>query len=263
MTDHDPAAAAPTSASGQPGVGVPVSELGLIPDTQVPTPHVHYVDTTDLEPDRVRALEIAEQLGVPLRGRLLRPSTAGRAPVYFYRAPGDPQIAGVRDSIATVLVGFRPYPAVAIDDGWNVVAANSGFALFTAEVAPELRTLPINLLRLSLHPDGLAGRILNLGQWRYHVLRLLAHAAQGRGRARLTELHAELSRYPGGQSPDPEAGAAVPLRIRSGHRELAFLSTVTALHGSGTNLELSVQAFLPADEPTADGRRCTPDISRL
>lgn len=247
MTEPNPPVGGASAEQG--GTPSRASELQLILDPQVPASHVSYIDTPDVGPDSVSALEISEQLGVPMRGRRVLQGMASRAPVYFYRSIADPLLANVRDSIATILAGFRPYPALAIDYNWDLVAANSSFALLTADVAPELRALPINVLRLSLHPGGLAGRIRNLAQWRFHVLRHLDEAARTSGRRQLHELHAELSDYPGGESYEVEPGVAVPLRIRSGHRELAFLSTVTAL--SGASAELSIEAFLPADESTA------------
>jgi hypothetical protein len=247
VTEYNPpVGAAPAERRGTPSR---VVTLQLILDPQVAAPHVSYIETPDGGPDSVWALKVAEQLGVPMRARRLEPGTASQAPVYFYRSVADPQVADVRDSVATILAGFRPYPAMVIDRNWDLVAANSSFALLTADVTLELRTLPMNLLRLSLHPDGLASRIRNLPQWRFHVLRQLDEAARATDNHQLRELHAELSDYPGGQSYDPEPGVAKPLRIRSGHLELAFLSTVTAL--SGACAELRVEAFLPADKVTA------------
>jgi hypothetical protein len=164
----------------------------------------------------------------------------------------------VRDAVDAILAGYEPYPALAVDRGWNLVAANAGVALLTGPAAPELLRPPVNALRLSLHPDGLAGRISNLAQWRGHVLGRLAREVAASGDDALAELYRELAGYPGGSEPaGPEHAVAVPLRVRVDGRDLAFLSTVTTF-GTALDItaaELSIEAFLPADAATADALR--------
>jgi hypothetical protein len=141
-----------------------------------------------------------------------------------------------------------------VDRGWHLVAGNRGVPLLTDGVDPRLLEPPVNVLRLSLHPDGMAPRIRNLPQWRAHVLHRLAREARLSGDPGLTALHRELSLLPGGLDPRPPDGIAVPLRIRAGDDELSFLSTVTTF-GTAVDLtaaEVSVEAFLPADQATAE-----------
>src|SRR5436305_11225769 len=114
-------------------------------------------------------LRLAEQLELPLRERNQLLLTAGYAPVYPETALDAPQLAAVRAAVRQVLTGHEPYPAAAVDRGWNLVDANAGVALLTAGVAPELLAPPANVLRASLHPAGLAPRIANLGEWRAHL----------------------------------------------------------------------------------------------
>ena len=142
--------------------------------------------------------------------------------------------------------------AVGVQD--RDVDANPGIALFTSAVAPEMLEPPVNVLRLSLHPDGMAPRIVNLPEWRAHLLARLHRQAQAAGDQRLTDLHDELKAYPGGQNqPPPATDVVVPLRYRSGKGELSFISLTTIL---GTPMdvtveELAIESFYPADERTA------------
>jgi hypothetical protein len=203
-------------------------------------------------------LRLAERLEVPLRDRNPLLLAAGFAPSYPRRALDDPALAPVRAAVDAILAGYEPYPALVVDRGWTLVAANAGLAPLTAGAAPHLLTPPVNVLRLSLHPDGLAGRIANLAQWRGHVLARLAREAAASADDGLVELHRELAAYPGGSEPaGPEQAVLVPLRLRVGGRELSFLSTVTTF-GTALDItaaELSIEAFLPADRATAEALR--------
>ena len=144
-----------------------------------------------------------------------------------------------------------------IDRRWNLVAANRSAEILTAGAAEHLLGPQINVLRLSMHPDGLAPRIVNLPQWRSHLLHRLAYDVRQSGDPELKRLYEELSALPGGRDSSPPTGIAVPLRVRHGETELAFLSTVTTF-GSAVDLtaaELSIEAFLPADACTASAVR--------
>jgi hypothetical protein len=142
---------------------------------------------------------------------------------------------------------------VVVDRGWHLVAGNRGVPLLTDGADPALLRPPVNVLRLALHPDGMARRIRNLAQWRAHVLHRLAREVRLSGDPGLAALHRELTALPGGSDPHPPDGIAVPLRIRVGADELAFLSTVTTF-GTAVDVtaaEVSIEAFLPADDHTA------------
>jgi transcriptional regulator with XRE-family HTH domain len=242
-----------------------VSQLDLALAADVSARHVSFLETGRSRPSREMVLRLAERLDVPLRDRNPLLLAAGFAPSYPLRAFEDPALAPVRHAVGAILTGYEPYPALAVDRGWNLVAANAGVAALTTPAAPGLLTPPVNVLRLSLHPDGMAGRIVNLDQWRHHVLGRLAREAAASGDDGLAELHRELSAYPGGSEPGgpdqgapepggPEQSVAVPLRVRVDGRELSFLSTVTTF-GTALDItaaELSIEAFLPADRSTAD-----------
>jgi transcriptional regulator with XRE-family HTH domain len=232
-----------------------LSQLDLSLEAAISTRHLSFVETGRSRPSREMVIHLAERLEVPLRDRNRLLLAAGYAPVYGERALDAPEMTPVRETLDLVLRGHEPHPAAAIDRGWNLVAANRGIALLTAGVAPELLEPPANVLRVSLHPDGLAPRIANLGQWRAHLLERLGRQVALTADAELAELEAELRGYP---APDHrhDAGGpeiAVPLRLRTEHGELAFLSTVTTF-GTAVDItvaELAIESFFPADAATA------------
>ncbi len=202
-------------------------------------------------------LHLAEQLDVPLRDRNQLLLAAGYAPAYAQRELDAPEMGPVRDAIEQVLRGHEPYPAVVVDRHWGLVSANRALAALLGDVAAHLLEPPVNVLRLSLHPEGLAPRILNLAEWRDHLLERLERDALTSGDPALAVLHEELAAYPAGEPAaglDPAFGdIAVPLRLRHGDAELAFISTKTTF-GTAVDVtvaELSIESFFPADEGTA------------
>ncbi len=234
-----------------------VSQLDLALEAGVSARHVSFVETGRARPSRDMVLRLAEQLDVPLRERNPLLLAAGYAPDFAARSLDDREMAPVRAALDVVLRGYEPFPALAVDRGWHLVAANAGVALLTTGAPADLLEPPVNVLRLSLHPRGLAPRIRNLAQWRGHVLARLAREAAVTGDAELAALHRELAGYPGGLAPAPRHGLAVPLRIAVDGQDLSFLSTVTTF-GTAVDVtlaELSVEAFLPADEATAAALR--------
>jgi hypothetical protein len=203
-------------------------------------------------------LHLAEQLDVPLRDRNQLLLAAGYAPVYGQRPLDDPEMQPVREALDLVLEGHEPYPAVVVDRGWNLVAANRALSALLDGVAPELLEPPANVLRVSLHPDGVAPRIVNLGEWRAHLLERLGRQVAITGDDALAALYDEVSGYPGppggdGHHPGGASDIVVPLRIRTAQGELAFFSTI-ATFGTAVDVtvsELSIESFFPADAATA------------
>jgi transcriptional regulator with XRE-family HTH domain len=230
-----------------------LSQLDLSCRTGVSTRHLSFLETGRARPTREMLLRLTEELELPLRARNELLLAAGFAPAYAERPLADPAMAPVRDAVDLVLSGYEPYPALVIDRTWHLVAANRSVPLLTAGAADRLVQPPVNVLRLSLHPEGVAPRIVNLAQWRTHVLHRLGREAAVTGDPGLHALHRELVALPGGFEPAPVDGIAVPLRIRHQDGELAFLSTVTTF-GTAVDVtaaELSIEAFLPADRHTA------------
>lgn len=239
-----------------------LSQLALALDADVSARHVSFLETGRAHPSREMVLRLAEQLDVPLRERNALLLAAGYAPLYPERGLDDPALAVARDAIDRVLTGHEPYPALAIDRHWTLVAANRAVDQLLTGVAPHLLQPPINALRVSLHPEGLAPRIANLAEWREHILTRLSRQISLTADAALSELRRELETYP--QDPvhndddhDPEParlGVVVPLRLRSEQGLLSFLST-TMVFGIPVDLtlaELAIEAFFPADRGTAD-----------
>jgi hypothetical protein len=206
-------------------------------------------------------LHLAEQLEVPLRDRNELLLAAGFAPAYAERDLDAPELGPVRDAIDQVLRAHEPFPALVVDRHWGLVAANRAVVALTRDVAGHLLSPPANVLRLSLHPAGLAPAIVNLHEWREHLLDRLRREALASGDEALTVLHDELTAYPGGRpAPSVPAGfgdIAIPLRLRIGAADLSFISTKTTF-GTAVDVtvaELSIELFFAADEATADAMR--------
>ena len=242
-----------------------LSQLALALDAEISTRHLSFVETGRAQPSREMVLRLAEQLEVPLRERNSLLLAAGYAPVYaesrLDAAPMAPVLAAVRQ----LLAAHEPYPAIVVDRTWTLVEANASIAVFTAAIRPDLLAPPANVLRASLHPAGMASRIVNLGEWRAHLLGRLRRQIAATADPALAALYNELRAYPCAQ-PEPEiempgpGEIVVPLRIRHGDNELAFLSTVATF---GTPLdvtvsELTIEAFYPATPETAAILRAAP-----
>lgn len=238
-----------------------LSQLELALDADVSTRHVSFLETGKSRPSREMLLHLMERLNIPPRERNTLLLAAGFAPRYSERPLGDPALAVARAAIERVLAAQEPYPALAVDREWTLVVANRAVAVLTAGIAAELLRPPVNVLKLSLHPQGLAPRILNLGEWREHILARLQRQVDDTGDRRVSDLLAELVAMPAGDdgtSPDDRgddtlAGVAVPLRLQTTHGPLSLLST-TMVFGTPLDItltELAIESFFPADAATA------------
>jgi transcriptional regulator with XRE-family HTH domain len=232
-----------------------LSQLDLAIQANISSRHLSFVETGRARPSSEMILHLAEQLDVPLRDRNTLLLAGGYAPAYPERGLAEPELKAVRAALAKVLDGHRPYPAAVVNRWWELVDANPGIELFTGGADPRLLEPPVNVLRLSLHPDGMAPRITNLPEWRAHLLTRLHRQAEATGDARLAALHQELAAYPGGEGRSPRpAEVVVPLRYRGrDDTELSFIS-ITAVVGTPMDVtveELAIESFYPADEATA------------
>jgi transcriptional regulator with XRE-family HTH domain len=238
------------------------SQLDLALDADISTRHLSFVETGRSTPSREMVIRLAEQLELPLRERNQLLLAAGYAPVYAESALDSAPMTAIRAALSQVLTGHEPYPAVVVDRGWNLVDANRSVALFTAGLPPALLQPPINVLRASLHPDGMAPQIVNLGEWRAHLLSRLSRQVATTADPALRALYDELRAYPCDQ-PEPAVelpgpgDVVVPLRLRHAGGELSFFSIVAAF---GTPLdvtvaELAIESFFPADPETAAALR--------
>jgi transcriptional regulator with XRE-family HTH domain len=234
-----------------------LSQLDLAIEADVSARHVSFIETGRSTPSRAMVLRLATVLDVPLREQNHLLLAAGLAPVYGERSLDDPDMAAVREGVQRVLNAYNPFPCVVVDRGWQIVLANAGAGVLLDGVAPSLLERP-NALRIALHPEGLAPRIRNLAQWRHHLIERLRREAGVSGSTELSSLLAEIEAYPGGFEDTDFGGVAVPLELYTSQGQLlTFLSTVTTF-GTALDLtaaELSIEAFLPADEATAAALR--------
>jgi transcriptional regulator with XRE-family HTH domain len=235
-----------------------LSQLDLAIEADVSARHVSFIETGRSTPSRSMVLRLATVLDVPLREQNRLLLAAGLAPVYGERSLDDPDMAAVREGVDRVLNAYNPYPCVVVDRGWQIVSANAGAAVLLEGVAARLLEVP-NALRIALHPEGLAPRIRNLSQWRHHLIERLRREATVSGSTELAALLAEIETYPGGFDEMSDlGGVAVPLELYTSQgRLLTFLSMVTTF-GTALDLtaaELSIEAFLPADDATAAALR--------
>jgi transcriptional regulator with XRE-family HTH domain len=239
-----------------------LSQLALACEAEISPRHLSFVETGRAQPSREMVLRLAERLDVPLRDRNALLLAAGFAPVYRERPLDDPALAAARSAIDIVLAGHEPYPALAIDRHWHLVASNRALMPLLTGVARHLLAPPVNVLRLSLHPEGVLPRIVNAGEWRAHILERLRRQVGSTGDNTLRSLFDELRRYP---APAEEArtsafepgGVLVPLTIRTAAGDLSFVSTTTVF-GSPMDVtlsELAIESFFPADPVTADRLR--------
>lgn len=247
-----------------------VSQLDLALDVGISQKHLSFIESGRSAPSRAMVLRIAAGLDVPLRARNLMLLAAGHAPVFQERRLDDPTLAPARAAIDLILKGHEPFPALAVDRRWTLVAANAAVGQLVAIAAdPTLLAPPVNVLRLSLHPGGLAPHIVNLPEWRAHLLERLRQQIAATDDRALKDLLGELTALPGGAADGTGgwgdcAGILVPLRLRVGSEVLSLLSTTTVF-GTPTDItlaELAIEAFFPADPRTADALRRTRVIGR-
>jgi len=236
-----------------------MSQLDLASDAGISSRHLSFVETGRSRPSREMVLHLADHLDVPLRARNSLLIAAGYAPTYHATDLDAPELQSVRTAIERVLVGHEPYPAILVDRRWELVAANRAVAVLIDGVAPELLEPPVNVLRASLHPNGLAQRIVNLAEWAENIIGGLRRQIAVTGDEDLRALEIELSEYAAAQGaapPPPNEGpgaVAIPLRLRADDGELAFITTI-ATFGTALDVtlaELAIEAFLPADATTA------------
>ncbi len=235
-----------------------MSQLDLALEAEISQKHLSFVESGRSAPSRDMVLRLAERLSVPLRERNLMLLSAGFAPSYPERSLDDPGLKPAREVVELILKGHEPYPALAIDRHWRLVASNNAVAPFLAGIAePSLVVPPVNVLRLSLHPGGLAPAITNLAEWREHLLQRLRDQIAVTGDPVLIRLLAELSGYPAPAQAEGTgrdyAGLAVPLRLRSPAGTLSLISCTTVF-GTPVDVtlsELALETFFPADPETA------------
>ncbi|HEY1448756.1 MAG TPA: helix-turn-helix transcriptional regulator [Caulobacteraceae bacterium] len=232
-----------------------MSQLELALEAEISTRHLSFVETGRAQPSRRMILALADRLEIPMRERNLLLVAGGFAPVYPERALAAPEMQGANEVIDLVLKGHLPYPAFAIDRRWNILSSNRSLPKIYEGVAAELLAPPVNALRLTLHPDGMAGKILNLEEWRGHILsRLRAQIAATADEA-LISLYAELRAYGGEPAVSPGEGRPlIPFRLMTEAGAMSFLTTTMTFDSplDVTLSELMIECFFPADAETRE-----------
>jgi len=240
------------------------SQMDLALDVGVSTRHLSFVETGKSKPSPELVLALAEHLDVPLRERNTMLLAAGYAPRYQQTPLDDDALLSVSAALAGLIRAHDPYPAVVVDRGWDVVMANNGAQAFLAGVAEDLLGPPLNVYRVTLHPDGMAGRIENLDEWAYHLLATLDRQVAATRNPDLRQLLEEVSDYPtvvglegSWRTRSAVPTVVVPLRLRTGEGAegmvQSWFSTNTSI-GTPVDItldELHVELFHPADEATA------------
>ncbi|MER6415646.1 helix-turn-helix domain-containing protein [Streptomyces humidus] len=249
-----------------------MSQLELALSADSSARHISFVETGRSRPSEEMVLRLAERLDVPVRERNSLLLAAGYAPRYPQTPLDDPALDALRTGLERLLLGYEPYPALVMDARYDVVAANRGITMLLEGVPESLLTPPLNAMRLTLHPQGLAPRIRNLPEWRGHLLAQMERQIALYRSAPLRELYDEVAAYPVADSPSPSGGPsaggpsagdgpepaedvpyfALPMRIEHGGRVLSFISSVSTFNTpmDVTVAELAVETFLPADPAT-------------
>ncbi len=240
------------------------SQLDLALDAEVSQRHLSFVESGRAAPSRDMIVRLAEQLDVPLRERNALLLAAGFAPLYPERPLDDPAMQAARGMVDLILRAHLPHPALAVDRHWHMVAANAAIApLMLGVEDTALLAPPVNVLRLSLHPRGLAPRIANLPEWRAHLLERLRRQVATSADPALVSLLEELAAFDVGPgcsaavgmaTTHPASGIAVPLQLDTAQGRLSLISTTTVF-GTPTEVtlsELAIEAFYPADDVTVE-----------
>jgi transcriptional regulator with XRE-family HTH domain len=240
-----------------------LSQFDLAQEAEISPRHLSFVETGRSVPSREMVIRLAERLNVPLRDRNALLVAAGYAPMYRERPLDDPALAAARQAVELILKSHEPFPALAVDRHWNLLMANRMVPHLLAGADPSLLQAPVNVLRLSLHPRGVASRIVNLAQWRSHLFERLRQQIQATGDGMLATLLEELRAYPVPTCGDHAhlegelLGVAMPLKFQTPDGVLSFISTTT-IFGSPVDVtlqELAMETFFPADAQTADALR--------
>jgi len=236
-----------------------LTQQDLALDADISPRHLSFVETGRSQPSREMLLHLSEELEIPLRERNTLLVAGGYAPMFKARRLDDEALAAARKAIDVVLEAQKPYPAFALDRYWNIVASNSALQELYEGADPALMASPVNAMRLSLHPKGIAPRIENLAEWRAHLVARLQSQIELTGDKALMDLYEEVLAYGPNEkhAGHLEHSVLVPLRIRCSLGLLSFLSTTTVF-GTPVDVtlsELAIEMFFPADAATAKAVR--------
>lgn len=242
-----------------------LSQLELSADADISQRHLSFVESGRSLPSRRTLLRLARELRIPARERNRLLTVAGFAPEYWERSLDEPDMAAARNAVELIISGHLPHPALVVNREWNLLLANDAANFLLQGVNPDFLTPPVNVLRLSLHPDGLAPRVANYRQWRAHVIDRLTHQVDLTADPALAKLLGEIQTYPVPDNALPftendtsaTSGIAVPFELETPMGKLTFLSTTTVF-GTAVDISLSelvIETFFPMDPHTAEVMR--------
>ncbi|MBT2449023.1 helix-turn-helix transcriptional regulator [Streptomyces sp. ISL-43] len=235
-----------------------ISQLELAGRADSSSRHISFVETGRSRPSEEMVLRLADRLDVPMRDRNALLLAAGYAPRYAHTPLDDPSMGVLREGLERLLTGYEPYPALVVDARYDVVAANRGVMMLMEGLPEHLLAGPLNAMRLTLHPQGLAPRIHNLREWRGHLLAQMERQIALVRSAPLRALYEEVAAYPVPERPgdsEPEEAVpyiALPLRIEHDGHLLSFVSSISTFNTpmDVTVAELAIETLLPADPAT-------------
>ncbi|WP_406334444.1 helix-turn-helix domain-containing protein [Streptomyces sp. NBC_00203] len=237
-----------------------VSQLELALRADSSARHISFIETGRSRPSEEMVLRLAEHLDVPVRERNALLLAAGYAPHFKETPLDDPSMDALREGMERLIQGYEPYPALVVDATYNVLAANRGIAMLLDGIPESLLAPPLNAMRLTLHPEGLAPRIRNLRAWRDHLLAQMDRQIALRRSEPLRALYEEVAAYPvpdadpaeGDELPGPVPYFALPMQIEHEGRVLSFISSISTFNTpmDVTVAELAIETFLPADPAT-------------
>ncbi|MFC5213080.1 helix-turn-helix domain-containing protein [Streptomyces coerulescens] len=269
MTSVPPGNAAPADATAATGRGVGpllrawreqrrVSQLELALRADSSARHISFIETGRSRPSEEMVLRLAEHLQVPVRERNALLLAAGYAPHYPETPLDDPALAALRAGMEQLIQGYEPYPALVVDAMYDVHAANRGILMLLDDIPEHLLRPPLNAMRLTLHPEGLAPRIRNLREWRGHLLAQMERQIALHRSGPLRELYEEVAAYPvpqdapGAEPDEPVPYFALPMQIEHEGRVLSFISSISTFNTpmDVTVAELAIETLLPADPAT-------------
>ncbi|QIE54429.1 helix-turn-helix transcriptional regulator [Pikeienuella piscinae] len=229
------------------------SQLELAVETPMSQRHLSFLESGRARPSRETVGRLAAALDLPPRAMNALYLAAGFAPARPVRSFDDPALEAVRGAARAMLAAANPAPALAVDRHWNLIEANPAAMRLMKGVADALLEPPVNVLKLSLHPEGLAPRLANFREWRAHLTARLTREAELAGDSALTALRDELLGYPvpRGAAPGPVTAApgrvAIPLSVMTPLGRLDLMSATTVFGGAEevTSSELVIESFWP------------------
>jgi transcriptional regulator with XRE-family HTH domain len=234
-----------------------MSQLDLALEANVSARHLSFVETGRARPSREMVLTLAEHLEIPMRERNALLLAAGYAPEFAETPLDDEEMTPVRHALGAILRGHEPYPAVIVDRQWEIVGSNRPAQLLLEGVSAELTAPPVNALRITLHPHGMAPRILNFAEWSGHLLTRLHRQALLSQDPALAELERELLSFPEVERHSVAVAPAemlfVPLRLQLPDGPVLAMFSTLATFGTALDItleELSIESFFPADDET-------------